>query len=88
MSSHVLPTSIFFHFRSFLPPVMARGGAGPSTVGARVATRHRVPPSHELVAAELATRGRGRGEVEVAAVVGGEGDEAARWPCPRQRCRP
>ena len=77
MSPHVLPSSIFFHFPSFLPPVMTRGGACPSMVGARVAARQRVPPSHELAAAEPATRGRGRGEAEVPTAVGGEGDEAA-----------
>lgn len=81
MSPHILPASIFFLFRSFLPPIMARGVAGPSTVGARVAARQRVPPSHKLAAAEPATRGRGRGEAEVAAALGGEVDEAMRWPC-------
>ena len=88
MPSHVLPSSISFHFRSFLPSAMARGGAGPSTVAARVAARQRVPPSQELAAVEPATRGRGGGEVEVAVALGEEGDGAAFRPRPRQRCLP
>src|SRR3989337_2712622 len=62
---HLLPLRLFF-----LPSAMARGGAGPSTVAARVAARQRVPPSQDLAAAEPATRGRGRG--------GGAGRRGAR----------
>ena len=88
MSSQILPASISIHFCFFLPSAMARGGAGPSTVAARVAARQRVPPSQELVAEEPAMRGRGRGEAEVTVALWEEEDGAVHRPRLRQRSLP